>query len=443
MKRLVSMLFALLLVVGVQPSVGVSAKATPSLQGKLYVGGIGEAIVSLDTTESLTIVGETEDGKYLYPRVVKNTDGGVSILYYLDTGTGTARNEVKGVSTLEALKADIVSNASKYGKTPAKGSVYIDVGMISKFVFFSSNGTYLATEKVSDMKDYKYDLTSSDFKGVLGVEVSPVKKESAKAVITYDFSAYPTCLGGEFIESFAVCSKDVAEAKGESTDALTDTDAEYVVSDANSADYLDEDSDTAMTTGKTSAITLKKNGTYVVTLQTNVGEYKKEFTVSNIAEEKHKLDTKTAKVGKAPSVTFSKLPKSTDRGTTLKVTMYISKKSKVSFNGDSTSKYVTKKTIEITDNGNYDYTAVSKDGGTKSGVLKVRCFKNATAKELSMDNYFGDENNQSNTSTTLPQTGKSGIGIIVGGIISIVVGICIIFRKKLITMFGGVINAKK
>ena len=67
----------------------------------------------------------------------------------------------------------------------------------------------------------------------------------------------------------------------------------------------------------------------------------------------------------------------------------------------------------------------------------------ATAKELSMDNYFGDENNQSNTSTTLPQTGKSGIGIIVGGIISIVVGICIIFRKKLITMFGGVINAKK
>lgn len=443
MKRLVSMLFALLLAVGIQPSVGVSAKATPSLQGKLYVGGIGEAIVSLDTTESLTIVGETEDGKYLYPRVVKNKDGGVSILYYLDTDTGTARNEVKGVSTLEALKADIISNASKYGKTPAKGSVYIDIGMISKFVFFSSNGTYLATEKVSDMKDYKYDLTSSDFKGVLGVEVSPVKKESAKAVITYDFSAYPTCLGGEFIESFAVCSKDVAEAKGESTDALTDTDAEYVVSDANSADYLDEDSDTAMTTGKTSAITLKKNGTYVVTLQTNVGEYKKEFTVSNIAEEKHKLDTKTAKVGKAPSVTFSKLPKSTDRGTTLKVTMYISKKSKVSFNGDSTSKYVTKKTFEITDNGNYDYTAVSKDGGTKSGVLKVRCFKDATAKELSMDNYFGDENNQSNTSTTLPQTGKSGIGIIVGGIISIVVGICIIFRKKLITMFGGVINAKK
>lgn len=418
MKRLMSVLLALMLVAGGIPTV---VYADSSVKVKAEIASADDEQFTMYGKVSYKICAKLKDNTYVVGKEVSQGDDTVYIIWSLE----------KSIKNLDDLKqyvggTDIAKTSASMGTCVSLSysevvkDVVVSTVNVSELYFFNEDNSYIGAVKPSEVGGIGLNKAEMNaMRGTISTKVTPNKDESASVTMTYDF----TKRVNEEIERFSI--KD----KNSGIEVLNPDFSEVYLKEG----YAKK--------GVTVPYDINENGTYTISIETTTDNYTVDFTVNNIATASAEKASSTKST--APKVTFSKLPKKQEGGTPLKVVMYTDRKCKMTFNGESVKNYKTKSTFTITGNGSYTYTAESKQGGTKTGVLKVSCFSKPTAKEINMRSYFGDGKKSTSTATTLPQTGKSGTGIVVCGAISIILGVSILFRKKIKQIVGGVIHVKK
>lgn len=137
--------------------------------------------------------------------------------------------------------------------------------------------------------------------------------------------------------------------------------------------------------GKSTAELHLANGTYKYTLCTTLDKiYTGSFTVKNkyvLLSETHKsgnkgVESSGASTDKAPKVTLSKIPKKVYIGYSFDLKVKTDVDAMVTFNGQTSGKYGKNAKFNITRNGDYSYSAITKDGQETTGTISVNCFKN-------------------------------------------------------------------
>lgn len=113
----------------------------------------------------------------------------------------------------------------------------------------------------------------------------------------------------------------------------------------------------------------------------------------------------------APVVTFSSFLDSQTTGTVTELTMFSDEKAYLNFNGTATSEYTTELKFNVSENGEYNYTAIDENGNTTKGTLKIEFFKSiedGSINDADRDSFWGDS-----IEAGLPRTGSIALVIVI------------------------------
>lgn len=147
--------------------------------------------------------------------------------------------------------------------------------------------------------------------------------------------------------------------------------------------------------------------------------------------------------GTKPTVNISGIPSSAENGTTFDITMTSDVDAILTFNGRNNGGYGKSATFTISENGKYNYSAVSKFGVATEGYIEVNCF--SAKKEYVEGDRDTRWTGDSETISSLAQTGIYHWYIFVIAGVLIIAGIFVLLNSKyhFIKKIGGAMNGKK
>lgn len=331
-----------------------------------------------------------------------NKDGN----YSADTLSKYVKEHIKDFS--------VVPNNKDYKTKTGIDSSYLRPDLL---LFFTPEGDYIGTADLTDPSVnatlLDENITDPSIDTDINVSLSEDKK---KATLDIDFAFdFPEVLGGEQFVDFSIYEQDDVNRENP------------IVSDYESLTYCNDV--VGKESGKISGVPMRMNGKYILYISGTQQEYSVTFEVSGIDTS---LPEQPDASDVVPKISFSDLGSGILDGTPVSITMYSDIDAVLTFNSESSVKATKQYSFTVKHNGTYEYTATTPDGGVTKGTITVSCFTD-DVKEASLGTYNTDG------TTFLPQTGGvSSLAVIISGIFTMIGGIAIVKKDKLMSFVSGI-----
>ena len=272
---------------------------------------------------------------------------------------------------------------------------------------FTTKGDYLGNMDVNstEVANALFDGTFLEASSISINSSLAEDKTHANVSVSYDFSNYPDQLGGEYLMNF-----DVKDSKGNVVLSSEEALKKYI--------------DTGNTVkGVTRVFPISMNGTFTVSMRTNVRTLTSDFKIAGVSSPKQE-EISTVK----PEIAHSELPNGILTGTNFPITVYSSIDSVLMMNGESSQTACKEYTFSVNHNGKYKITATTSSGVEVTKTIEVTGFVDK-AEDINMDMYG------TGRTTFLPQTGGvSWVAITLSGILLIIGGISFALKDKLLAL---------